>query len=194
MFHSKEPNQCHVLMFSKELGGCFAEFAEKHYPKNHVFAVSDACMEFVNRILPHLTNVTDPISAEAVLAPLCYEIYTKCEFEERKSKIDQTAFRILEYVNAHFREPLTLESVARAVKVHPVTVSRIFSHQVGGGFCYYLQYLRCSYAAKLIKTQDLSLSEIAYESGFHCIRSFNRAFLRLYRITPTEYKCSHREV
>ncbi|MBQ9086897.1 MAG: helix-turn-helix transcriptional regulator [Clostridia bacterium] len=188
LFHSRHPNQCHVLMFSGEIVNYFFEFVKTHSPKRHIFPISNASLELAGKILPDENNVVDCIGAEAVLAPLCYDIVHGCEFETRKTAFDQTAYRILEYVNTHFREELTLESVAIAVGVHPVTISKIFSKQTGLGFSYYLQYARCTYAAKLIKMQNLTFSEIAYESGFGCIRSFNRSFLQIYKITPTEYR------
>ncbi len=187
-FHSKKANQCHVLMFSDEIVDYFSNFTKHHSFDRHIFPVSHTSIELVNRILPHETNTTDWISANAVIAPLCYDIIHCCEFKERKISFDENAYRILEYVNENFRNDLNLDTVARAVGRHPVTVSKMFTKQTGNGFSYYLQYMRCTYAAKLIKVKSLSLSEISYESGFGCIRSFNRAFLNVYGITPTEYK------
>ena len=187
-FHSSQPNRCHVIMFSNALVNYFCEFMKTKSPTSHRFPISDASLALVDKILPHETNVVDCIGAEAVLAPICYDIFMGCEFETRKRLVDRTSYRILEYVNEHFRDELTLETVADALHLHPVTVSKIFTKQLGIGFCCYLHYLRCTHAAMLIKMQNLSLSEIAYESGFGSIRSFNRAFLSIYSITPTEYK------
>ena len=187
-FHSPQANTCHVLMFSDEIADYFSKFTKEHYFNRHIFSVSSASTELVNRILPNETNTVEWISAIAVLAPLFYDITCGCKFSKRKTLFDETAYKIFEYVNKHFRNELTLDTVGSAVGVHPVTVSKIFTKQTGYGFSYYLQYARCSYAAKLIKIKKLTLSEIAYESGFGCIRSFNRAFLNVYGITPTEYK------
>ena len=46
----------------------------------------------------------------------------------------------------------------------------------------------CVYVAELITNTAMSLTEIAYESGFGSVRSFNRAFRGLYGITPGEYR------
>lgn len=187
-FHSSKPNRCHVLMFSDEIADCFSKFSKAHLLKRHIFPVSNASAELVGKILPCESNSVDWISASAVIAPLCYDILHGCVFEERKKPFDETIYRILDYVNAHFREKLTLEQAARAVGVHPVTASKTFTKQTGFGFSYCLQYIRCTHAARLIKTKSMSLSEIAFEAGFGCIRSFNRAFVKVYGATPTEYK------
>ena len=188
MFHSSKANQCHVIMFSDEIADYFSKFTKEHYFNRHIFPVSTASTELVGKILPNESNTVEWIPTIAVLAPLFYDITCGCEFSERKVPFDETAYKILEYVNKYFRDELTLETVGRAIGVHPVTVSKTFTKQTGYGFSCYLQYARCSYAAKLIKIKKLSLSEIAYESGFGCIRSFNRAFLNVYGITPSEYQ------
>ena len=194
LFHSECPNKCHVLMFSTELVSYFFEFTKANAPKRHIFPVSAASLAITNTILPNDTNVVDPISAEAVLAPLCHDIYRGCEFEKRKMPFDETALCILEYVSYHFREKISLKSIAAAVGVHPVTVSKIFQRKMNRNFCYYLQYVRCAYAAKLIKMKNMTFAEIAYDSGFGSIRSFNRAFANVYGITPTEYKHPYRKI
>ena len=188
MFHSQKANACHVLIFSNELVGYFFDFVKTHLPKRHIFAVSNASMALVEQILPHRLTTVDCISAQAVLAPLCYDIYQSCEFEERKGSFDSTAYRAMEYIDLHFADPITLKTVSRAIGIHPVTLSKMFSEQIGIGFCYYVQYIRCAHAARLMKMSSLNLSEIAYESGFGSIRTFNRSFLSIYKIPPSEYR------
>ena len=187
-FSSPSHNRCHVLMFSKELVRYFFEFSKGNLPTSHLFSVSPAGMRLAEELLPDADNTADYIRAEAVLAPLCYDVWQGCAFVEGKQAQDDTLTGIMEYMDRHFCEELTLESVARAMGVHPVTVSKLFVKQVGVGFHDHLQYLRCDHAARMIKTGDESFSQVAYESGFGSIRSFNRAFRALYGVTPTEYK------
>lgn len=189
-FHSEKPNRCHVLMFSRALVGYFFEFVKGKVPVSHRFAVSGASMRLAEELLPHVSNTADYIRAEAVLSPLCYDVWRGCAFEERKVPFDDTVARILEYMDEHLCEELTLERVARAVGVHPVTVSKMFSKHAGVGFQYYLQYQRCTHAATLVKSTDKSFARIAYDSGFGSIRSFNRAFLKIYGVTPTQYRAT----
>jgi AraC-like DNA-binding protein len=187
-FSSPKNNVCHVLMFSEAVVNYFFEFLKGHVVREHMFAVSEEALALVERILPAHSNVADDAGAEAVLAPLCYDAKERCVFEERRLPFDETAYRVLAYANEHFREDLRLSEVAHAVGVHPVTVSRCFSKQTGICFSFYVQYLRCVYAARLIRGRQRTFSEIAYDAGFGSIRSFNRAFVAVYRMTPTEYQ------
>ena len=191
-FHSPYPNRCHVLMFSGELVRYFFEFIRGNIPTSHLFAVSEPAMALSEELFPLDWNTSDYLCAEAVLSPLCYDAWRGCRFEKRKAPSDDTVGRILAYMDGHFCEELSLEEVARAVGVHPVTVSKILSARVGVGFHDYLNYQRCVYAATVIRTCDTPFSQIAYESGFGSIRSFNRAFRQFYGVTPTEYKMRDR--
>lgn len=187
-FHSAEPNACQVLVFSREMVWYFFEFVQSNSPSKHLFSVSKEAASLCERLLSDGSE--DYVGAQAALAPLCYDVIHGCAFEPRKHASDDTLERMLTYIDAHFQEELTLESVARAIGVHPVTLCKSFSKRAGVGFHAYLQYSRCSFAANLIRTSEMSFSEIAYESGFGSIRSFNRAFQCVYRATPTEYKRS----
>ena len=187
-FHSKEPNLCHVLMFSDVLVPYFFDFLKKNSPTLHLFKLSDASRELSERLLPNNSNSADYITAEAILAPLCHDIHTQCPFESRKIVFGDTFSRVIDYIEAHFTEDIDLNSVAYAVGTHPVTVSKMFTKSTGVGFHYYLQYQRCSHAAYLLKIKNMNISEVAYESGFGSIRSFNRAFFAVYNITPTQYR------
>ena len=189
-FHSNEPNLCHVLSFSEVLVPYFFDFVKKNSPTMHLFKLSDASRELSERLLPNRSNSADYITAEAVLAPLCHDIYTGCRFEPRRVVLSDTFSRVIDYIEAHYTEDIDLEKVAHATGAHPVTVSKIFTKSTGVGFHYYLQYQRCSHAAYLLKNKNMSISEVAYDSGFGSIRSFNRAFFSVYNVTPTQYKKS----
>lgn len=185
-FHSVEPNICLVLEFSREMVRYFFEFLQSKIPIKHLFTISAEALSLCDRLLSN--GQADYVAAQAALAPLCYDVIHGCVFEERKQLTDGSLESVFMYIDGHFREEITLESVARAVGMHPVTLCKSFSKNARVGFHSYLQYLRCSYAANLIRTSEMNLSEIAYESGFGSIRSFNRAFLAVYRATPTQYR------
>lgn len=188
LFHSETHNNCHVLMFLKELVPCFADFLDKNTPANHLFRYSPECFSLVERILPLAENHADILPAQAVLSPLIYEIYTTCAFYTSPRKGADFLTEALVYMDRHFTEPITLTGVARAVGVHPVTLSKGFSQLQETNFNSHLNYLRCSHAAMLIQNRHLSFTEAAFASGFGCVRSFNRAFRQVYGVTPTQFQ------
>jgi len=187
-FHSKQTNLCHVFVFSEVVVPYFFEYINENIPTSHLFRVSDASMSLCDSLLPHKQNSADYITAEAVLAPLCRDVYVGCTFAPRTRDYSDIFSKMIDYIKLHFAENIGLEDVAHAIGAHPVTLSKTCSKSMGVGFHYYLQCQRCDHAANLLKASDMSVTEIALSSGFGSIRSFNRAFLQIYNMTPTEYK------
>ena len=153
-----------------------------------LFTPSEESFSMMEKILPYDTNDIDFIHANAVLAPLCYDIVSECNFIPSKTPMNDEMAEALEYIHTHFTENVTLQTVARAVGIHPVTLSRNFTERVKTNFNSYLNYLRVSYAAMLLKSSKITVADIAYSAGFGSIRTFNRAFLNIYGITPSEYR------
>lgn len=186
-FHSAEHNRCHVLMFSKELSPRISHLFTSYRPRSRVFPVSELCMALTERLLPLARNSADPIRALAALSPLLCDLQGACGFEARNAAANERFLSVLEYMDAHFYEEISLESVAAFFGMHAVTLSRQFKSHFKTNFNAHLNYLRTNHAAYLIKTTGLSFTEIAFLSGFGSIRSFNRAFQRTFQVTPTEF-------
>jgi len=187
-FHSAESNECHVLMFSRELVSYFFELLKSYEPTRHIFAVSYTSLCLVGEILPNDRNTTDYICAQALLSPLCRDIFNGCCFEKRESPQKGCLTAAMEYMETHFREDIDLDRVSRAIGYHPSTVSKAFHKETGIKFNLYLQYIRCSNAARTLQSCEMNVAEVAYSSGFGSIRSFNRAFKSVYGVTPSQYK------
>lgn len=187
-FLSKESNVCQVVMFAKEfLQEANGEGSVTHV-KRYVFSVDTALIGMVDHFLPGKRSVGGPSLAKAVLSPLLYEVGRKCEFYKESSSEKDVLLRALNYISSHYREQVTLESVAAKLGIHPVSLSRLFTSRTGIGFLRFIKYLRATAAANLILADQKTFTEIAYEVGFGSVRSFNRGFYDIYGITPTEYK------
>lgn len=96
--------------------------------------------------------------------------------------------RILVYLDRHYREPVTMQTLAGVFGYNRSYLSRVFNEYIGEGFSAYVNQLRTRHAARLIQTSDASMAQIAEAAGFSNTRSFNRAFMQLYKITPLSYK------
>ena len=94
--------------------------------------------------------------------------------------------RVMAYISEHFREDITLNSVAHYACVSPAHLSRVINHSSNLSFCDIVNSLRVYYAKELMEKSDATISDIAYESGFGSIRNFNRIFKTHFGITPRE--------
>lgn len=98
------------------------------------------------------------------------------------------AQQVLHYISEHFTEPLTQEVVSRALGISGTHLSHIFSQQLHINFREYINALRIDHACSLLYDSSLSISQIAYLSGFGNPRTFHRAFQSRCQMSPNKYR------
>ncbi len=96
--------------------------------------------------------------------------------------------KIITYIGQNFRENITLDTLALEFSVSKFYISHTFSDKIKISLPNYLALIRAEYAAGLIRTTNDSITNICNNSGFSSQSTFNRAFKRIYRMTPREYK------
>jgi len=97
----------------------------------------------------------------------------------------------LNYINHHFTENLTLETVAQTTGFSKFHFSRWFREYTNTSFHDYLTKVRIDKAKSLLLNTTLSILEIALESGFQSSATFNRVFKSQSNLTPKEYRNTH---
>ncbi len=95
---------------------------------------------------------------------------------------------LLEYIDSNDTDDLNLENTASAIGFSKYHFSRLFKQYTGFTFCDYLNYRRIKIAEELLAQPDRSITEIALQSGFSSISTFNRIFKQQKHCTPSEYR------
>ena len=95
---------------------------------------------------------------------------------------------VMTYINNHYREELSLEDVARFAGFSRYYFSRSFKRQTGYSFKDYLCQKRLQVAMDLLIRTNRSMREVAVESGFGSVVTFNRVFRDKKGCTPTQYR------
>lgn len=96
--------------------------------------------------------------------------------------------RVVEYISKNFKQPLSLDAVAKEVGASKCHLSHVFSSKLHTSFNDYLNSLRLNSAQNMLRNTDKDILAISLECGFESQRTFNRAFKRLYLTTPSEYR------
>jgi AraC family transcriptional regulator len=91
-------------------------------------------------------------------------------------------------LQANFARPPGLDTLARAVGVHPVHLVRVFRKFQRCTTSEYIRQLRVEYARQRMLTSDDSLVEIALSSGFADHTHFSRSFKRVTGVTPSKFR------
>ena len=97
--------------------------------------------------------------------------------------------KCLRYILDHFAEPLTLESVAKAIDISSGYFCRLFSERVGITFLEYLNRLRIRKARNmLLNDPQKAIIDIALEVGYGSYSNFYRSFMNIEGISPAEFR------
>ncbi len=92
------------------------------------------------------------------------------------------------YINNHYKQDLSLEDVAAFAGFSRYYFSRSFKKQTGYSFKDYLCEKRLQVAADLLIRTDKSMKDVAAESGFGSVATFNRVFREKKGCTPTQFR------
>jgi AraC family transcriptional regulator len=96
-----------------------------------------------------------------------------------------STWRLLrERMHDSFRESLRIRDLASTAGVHPVHVARLFRRRTGLTPGEYLQRLRAQHACRLMQQPELSLCDIAFDSGFCDQSHMNRVLRRFMHCAP----------
>ena len=107
---------------------------------------------------------------------------------QKKQTSSDVVLQIIDYCLKNYKEPLSVDDVASALNISRSSVSHIFSSRLAISFNDYVNSLRLSDAVKLLKNSNDSVTDIASKVGFGTIRTFNRAFLKQYGMSPTSFR------
>lgn len=92
--------------------------------------------------------------------------------------------KALKYIEDNYSQELSLERIAGEANLSRFYFSRLFRKTTGMNFNAYLARVRIEKAAELIGATGRTITEIAYETGFSSIRTFNRAFRGIMGCAP----------
>lgn len=109
---------------------------------------------------------------------------TENEFKNSNSPVK----RALLFIQNNFRDELSLEKVASYVHLSPHYFSKLFHANTGYSFIEYLLDYRMQFAKSLLSGSGMSITDIAYSSGFNSLAHFTRMFNNLNGMSPKKYK------
>jgi AraC family transcriptional regulator of adaptative response/methylated-DNA-[protein]-cysteine methyltransferase len=94
----------------------------------------------------------------------------------------------IDYIKANFKEQPNLDEVAEKVHLSPFHFQRLFSDWAGTSPKKFLQYTSLEHAKKLLKENQATISETAYETGLSGTSRLHDLFVNIEGMTPAEYK------
>ena len=95
---------------------------------------------------------------------------------------------IYEYVRENFAKAIHLDEISSFTNMTIPAFCRFFKRSTGKTFVQFLNEFRIAHACNLISKDEQSISNIAFDCGFNNISNFNRAFKKITKRNPSDYK------
>lgn len=95
---------------------------------------------------------------------------------------------VVDYIAAHYSDNFTVEQVAELAGMSTSAFTRNFQAVTGNRFVEFVNRVRIGQACSLLYETDDQVSAICFEVGFQNLANFNRQFLRMKDMTPSEYR------
>lgn len=99
--------------------------------------------------------------------------------------------RAKDLIDARYRDPLDVPTLANAAHLSPAHFSREFRRAFGETPHQYLLTRRLERAAALLRNTDWTVAEVCLTVGLSSIGSFTTSFKAAYGLTPTAYRDAH---
>lgn len=106
-------------------------------------------------------------------------------YRENLKRLDN----VFQYVEHNYQNKITLNDVAKIAGFSMYHFSRFFKDLTGMTFIQYLNNFKITKSQwALINNKDMTITEIAYNSGFTNVKTFNRVFKQINNCSPKDYR------
>lgn len=134
-------------------------------------------------------NIFRPFAERGALCNLLTYLFDSYLEENLSiSKTDEKFNEILQYINFHFCEAITTESIAKKFSYNKSYFCRLFKQHMQLSPTDYINLCRIEHAQVLIRQNELSLNEIAAICGFNSCTYFSVTFKKIIGMSPKVWK------
>lgn len=164
-------------------------------PSNELFETLENLMGMIYFLLASdIEQMEETCSYLAVsLVAIIIQIIQKNETEDslKKSTVELLGIRIKQYIDTHYDESLTLESISKVMHINPYYLAHVFKDTIGYSPMQYIIRRRIGEAQSLLITTRYSVTQIANIVGYDNPNHFNILFNKYVGMSPSKYRSSY---
>ena len=109
----------------------------------------------------------------------------KMRHTDQKLRLSESAAA---YLKEHYTDKFSLDQIADALFINKNYLARVYKEVTGRTLLWDHNHLRCEAAKELLEDRGLTISVVAYKTGFSSSSHFSRIFKIHTGVTPSEYR------
>ena len=184
-YTSITPCSIWCAVFSNDFVHIFFSLHPDELPANCVIDLSDKT-QLINQLVT--TQSTETLKLTAILHLLFAELERQTEFVENSRSDNSLYHAAINYISENFRNDITLCDMAKSLGYHEKYLSTTLHSLTKMNFRTFLATYRINHAKSLLRGTEDTVAQIAMESGFSSLNTFNRVFKSATGKTPSEYR------
>jgi AraC-like DNA-binding protein/quercetin dioxygenase-like cupin family protein len=178
-FYTKREGHPHVLRAVDDLAGpvysAMTELLQRYFQSRDVPHSQSGCKaSFLQILYPLMLR----FQASEVL---------RSEFVQHRQQADRLA-RLFEYVRLNYAERITVEQATHLVHMSQAQFMKVFKKVSGMTFVAHVTRVRITQALRLLRETNLTIAEIAAQTGFSDQSYFDRRFRQAFGKSPREWR------
>lgn len=133
-------------------------------------------------------DVKNAVLLSGYLNLICDRVIRRSEFAPYQSSDSILYQKVISFLSENYTADITLKSVANTFGYNEKYLSHTLHDLTGINFRTLLCLYRIDHAKKLLRDPTVSISQVAFDSGFSAVNTFNRMFKSFTGMTPTAYR------
>lgn len=184
---SIDDSKCWIGVFSGDFIHAFEKRARGNTGSHFVFRCEEDVQKFVEGCLLR-SHQPSFYLLKACLYAVCNEYTKNIQLLPKTRKSDLMMQEIIDYIAENYNNKISLLDMSERLGYNYHYLSKCFHKIFSVSFTEFLNSYRLDAALTLLRETDKDIAEIALESGFQSIRSFNCIFKNRLGTTPMKYR------
>jgi AraC-like DNA-binding protein len=118
-----------------------------------------------------------------------YRLLSSVRMQGEEDEVEnEQVNEIFNRITRNYAQPLSAAELAAELGMSDSRFSRFFRRATGNTFTDFVNRIRVNRAGQLLMETDRQITHIGYEVGFNNLANFNRRFLEIKGLTPSEFR------
>ena len=137
------------------------------------------------------SKITGQIKKKIILLQFIHELWKKGFIVENDTTGRNTVEKeMVSYIQQNYTGKILLRKFGEQFHLSEKYISRYFKEHFHITLSQYVTYLRLEHAKQMLQETDISVTEVAMQSGYQNISYFIRSFKKTYGVSPLKYRKS----
>ena len=137
------------------------------------------------------SKITSQIRKKIILLQFIHELWKKGFIVENDTTGRNTVEKeMVSYIQQNYMGKILLREFGEQFHLSEKYISRYFKEHFHITLSQYVTYLRLEHAKQMLQETDISVREVAMQSGYQNISYFIRSFKKTYGVSPLKYRKS----